>query len=339
MKKKILEQNKKNNGITLIALVITIIVLLILAGVSIATLTGNNGILTKAGEAKEKTELAKEEELEILDDMDAMIDSGKIVRLEVTPPTRTTFKIGEEIDTAGMVITAVYNDNTTKDITDKVTITGYDKTKEGEQTVVVTYGNQTATFTVTVLYEVTIDGEHFTYGEYNKKITVTAETEKDGKPFSGCKIGDIVVSTDETYTFYIGNNTELTKVYGETLELVPAAMLTDIHIINKDYSTGKASMRVVGHIVEPEGYKLEQAGLIFTTKTEEEVPILHDEIGNPMEGARKNESSVINTIGQFSMNLNNCPEGGTARFVVFASLTKGNEKIWVFSEEKSMTNN
>ena len=37
---------KKQTGITLIALVITIIVLLILAGVSIALLTGNNGILT-----------------------------------------------------------------------------------------------------------------------------------------------------------------------------------------------------------------------------------------------------------------------------------------------------
>ena len=49
-------------GITLIALVITMVVLLILAGVSIAMLTGNNGILTQAKLAKEKTALAKEEE-------------------------------------------------------------------------------------------------------------------------------------------------------------------------------------------------------------------------------------------------------------------------------------
>ena len=44
---------KDSKGITLIALVITIIVLLILAGVTIATLTGENGILTRATEAKE----------------------------------------------------------------------------------------------------------------------------------------------------------------------------------------------------------------------------------------------------------------------------------------------
>ena len=51
-----------NSGITLIALVITIIVLLILAGVSIAMLTGENGVLTKATEAKNQTEIAQEKE-------------------------------------------------------------------------------------------------------------------------------------------------------------------------------------------------------------------------------------------------------------------------------------
>ena len=45
-------------GITLIALVITIIVLLILAGISIAMLTGENGILTKADAAKRETQRA-----------------------------------------------------------------------------------------------------------------------------------------------------------------------------------------------------------------------------------------------------------------------------------------
>ena len=57
-----LKHTKKQKGITLIALVITIIVLLILAGVTIATLTGNNGILTMAHKAKEQTEEAKIDE-------------------------------------------------------------------------------------------------------------------------------------------------------------------------------------------------------------------------------------------------------------------------------------
>ena len=52
-KKEFLKENlKRDKAITLIALVITIIVLLILAGVSIATLTGDNGLLTKASQTK-----------------------------------------------------------------------------------------------------------------------------------------------------------------------------------------------------------------------------------------------------------------------------------------------
>ena len=49
---------KKTKGITLISLVVSIIVLLILAGVSIVTLTGENGILNQTIGAKTKTELS-----------------------------------------------------------------------------------------------------------------------------------------------------------------------------------------------------------------------------------------------------------------------------------------
>ncbi len=56
------ETTKQEKGITLIALVLTIIVLMILAAVSVATLTGDNGILTKAQEAREATKKAEIEE-------------------------------------------------------------------------------------------------------------------------------------------------------------------------------------------------------------------------------------------------------------------------------------
>ena len=63
----------KEKGITLIALVITIIVLLILAGVSIATLIGTNGLLTKTNEAKYKTI-----EAEITEELKLAIENIKI---------------------------------------------------------------------------------------------------------------------------------------------------------------------------------------------------------------------------------------------------------------------
>ena len=54
---------KNQKGITLIALVITIIVLLILAGVSIAMLTSDGGILNKAGTAAENSNVGEAKEL------------------------------------------------------------------------------------------------------------------------------------------------------------------------------------------------------------------------------------------------------------------------------------
>ena len=61
--KKILK-NKK--GITLVALVVTIVILLILAGISISTLT-NTGIFEKAKDAREKSEVAEKQQSETLD--------------------------------------------------------------------------------------------------------------------------------------------------------------------------------------------------------------------------------------------------------------------------------
>ncbi len=75
---------KKNKGITLIALVITIIILLILAGISIASLTGS-GLFGRAKESKEKSEQAqiKEEiEMTIMDIQIEEISKGNNVTLE-----------------------------------------------------------------------------------------------------------------------------------------------------------------------------------------------------------------------------------------------------------------
>ena len=73
-------KGKKEKGITLIALVITIIVLLILAGVTIATLTGDNGILGKANEAETKSDIVEVKEqaqLDISNWMAERIRNGK----------------------------------------------------------------------------------------------------------------------------------------------------------------------------------------------------------------------------------------------------------------------
>ena len=78
--KKVKNFPKKQTGITLIALVVTIIVLIILAGVSIAMLVGDNGIITQAQRAKEETEETQRKEETDLDGVDKYID--KVVNNE-----------------------------------------------------------------------------------------------------------------------------------------------------------------------------------------------------------------------------------------------------------------
>ena len=57
---------KNQKGVTLVALVVTIIVLIILTGISINLILGDNGIITIAKKARENTELAKiQEETEL----------------------------------------------------------------------------------------------------------------------------------------------------------------------------------------------------------------------------------------------------------------------------------
>lgn len=63
------ENLKKNQAITLVSLVVTIIILIILAGVSINLILGKDGIITIAKQAKENTELAKIEEETALNEL------------------------------------------------------------------------------------------------------------------------------------------------------------------------------------------------------------------------------------------------------------------------------
>lgn len=122
---------KKERGITLVALVVTIVVLLILAGVSISMVLGNNGIVTKAKETQTAQDKAYAEDV---------IESGlKAVQIEVlsnTLPTGKTAnvayvveKINDSAFTVGSTDTITYTKGTaTYDI--KVDMTKYivDKT-------------------------------------------------------------------------------------------------------------------------------------------------------------------------------------------------------------------
>ena len=129
---------KNEIGITLIALVITIIVLLILAGVAISMLSGENGILRKAAEAKTKTEESRKAEQSTL--VDYEID-GYFIEKGYKYKCRYGYITGiDEGETAkdlnnilGALGYKLRNIENTEDVTDITSLTtGMSVTKDGE---------------------------------------------------------------------------------------------------------------------------------------------------------------------------------------------------------------
>ena len=130
---------KETNGITLIALVVTIVVLLILAGVSINMVLGQNGIVTKAKDARDKTEQAKQNDLASMDqvvkDMDDILNDNGTSGGDDTPTETKTLveafnagelKIGDYVEykpTEGQTYTSTTNENGWADQTYTVDIT------------------------------------------------------------------------------------------------------------------------------------------------------------------------------------------------------------------------
>ena len=100
-------KTKDKNGITLVALVVTIIVLILLAGVSINLVIGNNGIMQKAKEAKESMEQAAKEEQEGLSALEERLNSlntanAPVLLTGMTPikfTMPTEDKMGETVET------------------------------------------------------------------------------------------------------------------------------------------------------------------------------------------------------------------------------------------------
>lgn len=90
----------KRNGITLIALIITIIVLIVLAGISISMLTGENGILSKAKTAKEQTDITDIEEQNRLGTYNDSIDKYTSSRGSVTLTTEEYTQLVNDVQLA-----------------------------------------------------------------------------------------------------------------------------------------------------------------------------------------------------------------------------------------------
>ena len=202
---KKLEQCFKNNkrGITLIALVITIVVLLILASVSIATLTGDNGILKQATRAKEETEKAKTNEQTDLVKMEDLINES-VNGSEVEQVTDTAPGVLERNDTE----TNTYTINSIEDLV----FFSYDVNNNRN-----TYEGQTIKLGLSLDFDSSksyVDAYRTDYGKYGYNgVLKTLLTSGEGFKPIGTYLNNNTSINDETNTPFMGtfdgNNHEI----------------------------------------------------------------------------------------------------------------------------------
>lgn len=182
LKEKIKQKTYESTGITLIALVITIIVLLILADISIAMLTGQNGIINRAKDSKEQTEIAEEKETLKLAVLEAFTEDAKNSKSKTAKVTTETLK--NVLDT---------------EYTDKV-----ENTTEEDNGVQTTFKESGRTYFVDTDGNVT---ESNNSGDSSGGITAD-EIAKNPKEYIGTEISNYTppcTTTVNWQIFYVGN--------------------------------------------------------------------------------------------------------------------------------------
>ena len=82
----------------------------------------------------------------------AKIETRSISHIEVTPPTKTIYEIGEQLDKAGMSVTLYYDSGESRSVNvDECSITGFDSSSIGSKTVTVSYMGKSASFEVVII--------------------------------------------------------------------------------------------------------------------------------------------------------------------------------------------
>ncbi len=229
---------KSNKAITLVALIITIIILLILAGVSLSMILGENGLINKAQSSVDKYQESSNNEQDFLNNIDEYITklgSANIDKYEDVTVTAWQ-KVTPELCISGRYVTinfessdesvATVNKNTGE-------VTGVKAGKANITVKIIDYlGKETSkSCTITVVYPtVTISGAEF-YIIDNKVNSVTLLS----KNIIGSTSWSNAVSKASSYGRSLGGiGRQLTKDEAENLDL-------SVRAINVEYWTGTNS--------------------------------------------------------------------------------------------------
>ncbi len=192
---------KENKGITLIALVITIIVLLILASVSIAMLIGNNGILSQTQNAKNKTnEAARNEQLDLAKQEDLINESLNGVNVEQVTDTNPGELEVSELENDTYIINSI----------EDLVFFAYDVTNGNKYEGKTVKLGLNLDFNSTKSYVEPFRTDYAEYG-YNGELKTLLTTNEGFKPIGTTY--DINVSTNYFYGTFDGDYNTIYNLY------------------------------------------------------------------------------------------------------------------------------
>lgn len=253
MKKKLnVKLSKNNNGITLIALVITIIVLIILAGVSIKIVLGDNGLVEKAKYAKEQQTIeAIREKLDIVKGSDyieqkgdnsidtyfATLEKEKIEPYIVTSKQKMTDVIGNvEVDNKYSYIIKIENDKNLKiEYEGKI---GEVTREPDEITITMTGEKEQTTLPIKLTANINVNGQDATSGKYVINTTAEELGVEDNAYTEQITAGNVNVTLEQANNYYI--HTLTTDKFGRKQETIkgPITITAKYHTHTGSSSSG-----------------------------------------------------------------------------------------------------
>ena len=270
--KKTKEIRKENQGITLVALVITIIVLLILAGVGISALTGENGLIEKARQAAEGYNQASRGEVDTINSLLNSINTGE--NLEEMPESTTTlvtleaqfpmmesdnicpdsFKLkATGVDEEKGVVSykfyingSLYSTQETTEETCIINVTGREEETSYNCYVIVINGageiKQSETIEVTTIASIaTIEKiNDYPLGYYGKEVIYTPQNEasEDWKIFYADEENIYLIASD-----YIGNTYAPNAANGTEIDIEDTYLIYFEKIVDNNAYTGTVNIQ------------------------------------------------------------------------------------------------
>lgn len=335
-----MQKNIKKNefGITLVALVVTVVVLLILAGVSFSLVFGNNGIIDRANQSKVETAKSQYNTETALNKLTDWIDEQFS---EKVPKQADYGDVNTAIKRANELIRGQYTEeswNSLKSAINEV-VWNLDSSRQAEVDEMAQQIKSRINSLQFVLdgetqkkdtYIVTVDGVAMdkTYA-YQSTCTITAPKAPVGKKFACWEVDGDIISFEEKYEFFVTDDIFINSRFEPEdvkVDKRAVALLTNVYVTNGD--VGKYNVAFYGQLVLPEGCILEKAGLIWSLK--EDVELVMD---SPL--VRITNITKIGSTNQFSVTIKGMPKGAFLRGRIFALIrdSEGNEE-YIYSIKK-----